>query len=84
LGKPSAHATFDSKSINGVRTGVSLPVVLLEGCSNDARHDRETQWISKFPNLLNERKMGHCRRDCKPQATPADETLPAWVELTLH
>lgn len=39
--------------------GYPVRCALLEMCSYDDRHDVETLWIRRFPNLLNERKTGH-------------------------
>jgi hypothetical protein len=38
--------------------GCPVKCALLEECSNETRRDLEREWISKFPNLLNERKKG--------------------------
>src|ERR1700676_2259370 len=36
--------------------GFPVRHVQLEWCENAERFDRETEWIGKFPNLLNDRK----------------------------
>lgn len=38
------------------RDGFPVCHVRLEWCENAERFERETEWIAKFPNLLNERK----------------------------
>jgi hypothetical protein len=38
------------------RDGFPVRSVRLEWCENHTRSDRETEWISRFPNLLNDRK----------------------------
>jgi hypothetical protein len=38
------------------RDGFPVRHVRLEWCENSSRFDRETEWIGRFPNLLNERK----------------------------
>jgi hypothetical protein len=60
--------------------GYPVKCALLERCSNEARHDLEREWISKFPNLLNERKKGFdwCHR--KPPLSPKSEIT--WRDLS--
>ena len=41
------------------RAGFPVRCALLERCKDDVRSDAEREWISKFPNLLNERKRGY-------------------------
>ncbi len=41
---------------NEWRDGYLVESALLEKCDDDVRFDVETLWLSKFPNLLNERK----------------------------
>lgn len=48
------------------RAGYPVQCALLEKCGNEERHALERQWISKFPNLLNERKRGYYWPHCKP------------------
>jgi hypothetical protein len=48
------------------REGYPVKYALLEKCSYEARHDAETKWISKFPNLLNERKRGYYSHRLRP------------------
>jgi hypothetical protein len=38
------------------REGFPVESALLEECGDEVRHVHETEWISKFPNLLNKRK----------------------------
>jgi hypothetical protein len=38
------------------RAGFPVRHVQLEWCENAERFDRETEWIARFPNLLNDRK----------------------------
>lgn len=38
------------------RDGYPVRCVLLQSCNDGARHQIETEWIRKFPNLLNEQK----------------------------
>ena len=52
------------------RAGFPVRSALLEECSNAARHDVERQWISRFPKLLNERKLGYYWRHCKSPVVP--------------
>jgi hypothetical protein len=52
------------------REGYPVECALLQKCAFDARHDVEREWISKFPNLLNERKRGYYSRNLKPPAIP--------------
>jgi hypothetical protein len=52
------------------RCGYPVECVLLESCDYGVRRDVETEWINKFPNLLNERKV-YWRRDKKPPVIPA-------------
>jgi hypothetical protein len=48
------------------KAGFPVWSILLEECSDDARYDIETQWISRFPHLLNLRKRGYYWHHCKP------------------
>lgn len=52
------------------REGYPVKCALLEECGYEARHDAETKWISKFPNLLNERKRGYYSHRIKPPVIP--------------
>ena len=52
------------------RDGFPVKCALLERCSNEARLDAEGEWISKFLNLLNERKRGRYRLHQKPPVIP--------------
>jgi len=52
------------------RAGYPVECALLERCNNEARFELERQWISKFPNLLNERKLGYDWLHCKPPVIP--------------
>src|ERR1700681_1691462 len=38
------------------RDGFPVRSVRLEWCENEKRFDQETEWIGRFPNLLNDRK----------------------------
>jgi hypothetical protein len=40
------------------RQGFPVKCALLQVCDYDHRHRVETEWISKFQNILNERKVG--------------------------
>jgi hypothetical protein len=54
------------------KAGYPVQCALLERCSNEGRLrlDLETEWISKFPNLLNERKRGYYWHRRKPPVIP--------------
>jgi hypothetical protein len=52
------------------RAGFPVRCALLERCNDDVRLDAEREWISKFPNLLNERKRGSYWRHQKPPVLP--------------
>jgi hypothetical protein len=52
------------------RCGYPVECVLLEWCEYGSRDDVETQWINKFPNLLNDRKV-YYRPNKKPPIIPA-------------
>ena len=55
---------------NEWRHGYPVECARLERCSYEARHDVEREWISKFPNLLNERKRGYYSRNRRPPVIP--------------
>jgi hypothetical protein len=38
-------------------SGYIINYVVIEECGEGARHDRETYWMQRIPNLLNERKV---------------------------
>jgi hypothetical protein len=54
------------------RAGFPVESAVLDRCSNEgrARFDLETEWISKFPDLLNERKRGYGWHGRKPPDIP--------------
>jgi hypothetical protein len=52
------------------KAGFPVKCALLERCSDEARRELETKWITRFPNLLNEQKRGYYWRHCKPPAIP--------------
>jgi hypothetical protein len=39
--------------------GYCINCVVIEECAESTRHDRETYWMQRIPNLLNERKVNH-------------------------
>ena len=49
------------------RHGYPVQCALLQSCEYGERHHVETEWISRFPNLLNERKLPYYRYDPKPK-----------------
>jgi hypothetical protein len=48
------------------RCGYPVECVLLERCEYAVRHDVETCWINKFPDLLNERKVNWLHNKTAP------------------
>jgi len=52
------------------RQGYLVECALLKSCSNEVSEQMETEWIRKFPNLLNKQKVGHFYRGDKPPKVP--------------
>lgn len=52
------------------RAGFPVRCALLERCSASARRDLEREWISRFPNLLNEQNRSYYWHGRKPPVIP--------------
>jgi hypothetical protein len=48
------------------RAGFPVESALLEECRNEASDDIETEWIARFPNLLNDRKRNRWHNPTPP------------------
>jgi hypothetical protein len=61
------------------RDGFPVRHVRLEWCENFQRFDRETEWIARFPNLLNDRKHSGWTR-----LVPRGQRPPKIPEIIQH
>jgi hypothetical protein len=76
LGKPPARGTRGSSGAqrdhiwihDEWRAGFPVECALLEECSDYDLDYLEVEWMSKFPNLINERDYCYC--GCKPPVIP--------------
>lgn len=68
------HYPLEKWMLQEWRDGYPTRHVQLEWCENSKRGDRETEWISKFPDLLNRRKhsgwMNLAPRGARPPKIP--------------